>query len=126
MARLADHGRADELVGPEVLLQPLEQAQPLGNVMVSTVAVHSGDLWMIPGEYLTPAGLGIRGPSDNIDVDQGTFLAERLQGGQLAPFQALLDVLTLGAVPAEQNYVRGGVFPPGIRCQRRKGEDRDN
>ena len=100
-------GDRGDLVRPELLPQPLENAVAGGHVAEPAVVVHAGDLRAVAGQDLRPAGLGVGGPGGHVDVDQRALADELLEVGQLAFLQQGLDVVAMGPVPADQDGIVG-------------------
>ena len=125
----ADDRDGDEIVGSEVFLEAFEDAKVFGDGLIASIAVNAGDFGVIAGENLGPAGLGVGGALD-INLDISSLVDQPLQAGQFPELEQLVDVVALGAVPADEYDVLRfclahiGCERRGVnQCQAYNGED---
>jgi len=81
-----------------------EDGIALRDGLVLPVAVDAGDGRVVAGEDLRPARLRV-GDALDVDVDERAFRYELCQAGKFPALEALLQVVALAAVPADEDDV---------------------
>ncbi len=111
-----------------MFLKALEDAQAGRHIPIAAVAVDPGNLRVITGEDLRPAGLSVGSTGDDVDIHQGSFCGEGLQGGQLPAGQTFLHVGPLGTVPTNEDDIPRWSLPTRLRkpeaCQASNGQQK--